>query len=211
LRLPGQEAEELNLSIDGNGVTERFYNIFRWYRPGWGRYTQSDPIGLNGGTNLYAYAFQNPVVGFDPTGLAPCQKNPAFVNCDTPDSGCCVAKCIDDLRYSLCLSNQFKPAFRLIGVVGGIGAGITIGGRIGTILGGPEGLVAGACVGAGVGGTLGYFGLWRSYYGIQWEIARAGKLIDFQKCMEQSCGFRCKSGGPCLTQSLFNQVSSENQ
>jgi RHS repeat-associated protein len=44
LRLPGQEAEELNTSTDGNGATERSYNIFRWYRPAWGRYTQSDPI-----------------------------------------------------------------------------------------------------------------------------------------------------------------------
>src|SRR5207249_3059768 len=24
------------------------YNIFRWYRGGWGRYTQSDPIGVGG-------------------------------------------------------------------------------------------------------------------------------------------------------------------
>ncbi len=36
LRLPGQEVV--------NGVTER-YNIFRWYRAGWGRYTQPDPLG----------------------------------------------------------------------------------------------------------------------------------------------------------------------
>jgi hypothetical protein len=27
-----------------NGATERSYNIFRWYRAGWGRYTQVDPI-----------------------------------------------------------------------------------------------------------------------------------------------------------------------
>jgi hypothetical protein len=34
LRLPGQEAEQLNLGP--NGATERSYNIFRWYRPTWG-------------------------------------------------------------------------------------------------------------------------------------------------------------------------------
>ncbi len=35
-------------------------NIFRWYRSGWGRYTQADPIGLQDGTNLYAYVGANP-------------------------------------------------------------------------------------------------------------------------------------------------------
>ncbi len=36
LRLPGQEAEELNVSTDGNGQTERSYNVFRSYRAKWG-------------------------------------------------------------------------------------------------------------------------------------------------------------------------------
>lgn len=35
LRLPGQEAEQLNVGV--NGATERDYNIFRWYRSGWGK------------------------------------------------------------------------------------------------------------------------------------------------------------------------------
>lgn len=25
--------------------TEENYNVFRWYRAGWGRYTQADPLG----------------------------------------------------------------------------------------------------------------------------------------------------------------------
>jgi RHS repeat-associated protein len=44
-------------------------NIFRWYRAGWGRYTQSDPIGLNGGWHVYAYAGRNPIVFVDLIGL----------------------------------------------------------------------------------------------------------------------------------------------
>lgn len=27
---------------------EENYNVFRWYRAGWGRYTQADPIGVGG-------------------------------------------------------------------------------------------------------------------------------------------------------------------
>ena len=46
LRLPGQEAEQLDGFANGN--TDRSYNIFRWYRAGWGRYTQVDPIGVGG-------------------------------------------------------------------------------------------------------------------------------------------------------------------
>jgi RHS repeat-associated protein len=44
-------------------------NIFRWYRSGWGRYTQADPLGLDGDENLYRYAMNNPIVAFDPLGL----------------------------------------------------------------------------------------------------------------------------------------------
>ncbi|HYH10093.1 MAG TPA: FG-GAP-like repeat-containing protein [Thermoanaerobaculia bacterium] len=61
LRFPGQEA--------GKG-SELYYNVYRWYRAGWGRYTQSDPIGMDGGdTNLYRYALSNPARFIDPSGL----------------------------------------------------------------------------------------------------------------------------------------------
>ncbi|MGH7926563.1 MAG: RHS repeat domain-containing protein, partial [Candidatus Binatia bacterium] len=61
LRFPGQER-----GLDSS----RSYNVFRWYRGGWGRYTQADPIELQGGFNLFAYGEQNPVMFMDPLGLA---------------------------------------------------------------------------------------------------------------------------------------------
>jgi len=64
LRFPGQE-----LAMTFEGPEENF-NIFRWYKGGWGRYTQPDPIGLESETNLYAYALSNPLLATDPLGLA---------------------------------------------------------------------------------------------------------------------------------------------
>ncbi len=46
------------------------YNRFRDYDPRLGRYLQADPIGVRGGTNLYAYP-PNPLVAVDVLGLTP--------------------------------------------------------------------------------------------------------------------------------------------
>ena len=45
------------------------YNRFRYYDPDCGRFVSQDPIGLNGGNNLYQYA-PNPSGWVDPLGLA---------------------------------------------------------------------------------------------------------------------------------------------
>ncbi len=60
LRFPGQFADS---------ETGLFYNYFRNYQPNQGRYTQADPIGLDGGWNRYGYASADPFGNYDPYGL----------------------------------------------------------------------------------------------------------------------------------------------
>jgi RHS repeat-associated protein len=60
LSFPGQEDD---------GRSELSHNIFRWYRSGWGRYTQADPIGVVSGSTLFSYSSGNPLGYYDPLGL----------------------------------------------------------------------------------------------------------------------------------------------
>ena len=53
-----------------------FYRA-RWYDPQQGRFTSEDPIGFDGGLNLYGYVENNPMSLSDPSGLCPSDNNKA--------------------------------------------------------------------------------------------------------------------------------------
>jgi RHS repeat-associated protein len=81
-RFPGQLADR---------ETSLYYNFHRTLVPNVGRYAEIDPIGHDGGINLYLYALANPVMFIDPDGRRPARNGAERCDCSDPTSehGCC--------------------------------------------------------------------------------------------------------------------------
>lgn len=92
---PGKNQIDFNFRFAGHYWDEDIalnYNHFRFYDPVLGRYIQSDPLGIVGGSNLYSYPC-NPVNDVDTRGLS-------------SNGGCCsksaspVPGCAPDCEYN---------------------------------------------------------------------------------------------------------------
>jgi len=107
----GQGTFKYNLRFPGqynDAEVGTYYNYFRDYDPAIGRYLESDPIGLDGGVNTFAYALNAPVKRKDFFGLDTCGSG--FNEGLVPDNpfGFPFSHCCN--RHDNCYDNCFsKP------------------------------------------------------------------------------------------------------
>ena len=110
---------------DGSGYV---YQRNRYLDPSTGRFTQEDPIGLAGGSNLYGYANGDPITYRDPFGL-----------------------CVDPTNFNC---QMFEAGMTGLGMFigGALGAGTGLLTGPGAVVASP----AGAAIGSGLGGVAGF-------------------------------------------------------
>jgi len=99
---PGTLSFEQLVRCGGQGATGFVQFLHRWYDAQTGKWLSRDPIGVEGGINLYAYTENNPVNAIDPLGLG-------------RDEGCLpgLDECLEEV--------QIKYGIGTVAIAGGVG------------------------------------------------------------------------------------------
>lgn len=126
-------------------------NWHRTYDASLGRYTQSDLIGLQGGTNTYVYVNGNPISGIDPYGLF----------CISPKAKSSITGALSSAASALVATRGNLLATAAFGVAGGIAGyqtgdagGGAIVGFLSAAFSGPSGFSPASGLVGGVTGAL---------------------------------------------------------
>ncbi|MEW8179499.1 MAG: DUF2235 domain-containing protein, partial [Candidatus Thiodiazotropha endolucinida] len=126
LRLPGQYEDQ---------ESGTYYNYQRDYDPNTGRYLTSDPIGLKGGLNTYAYVAGDPISAIDPLGLLLFAFDGTWIDRDSTDPRMAITSNVELFRQYYEETNGPDSTHYIpgVGTEGGLdslfGGGLAVGAR----------------------------------------------------------------------------------
>jgi RHS repeat-associated protein len=119
----------------------------RYYDASQGRFLNRDPIGYDGGLNLYAYTENNPLIGWDPWGTNTWLQDVQQAMQEGMDP---VEKGVVNGMTVVGMASGFMG-----GAAGGGAGGTLLAPGVGTLGGGAAGAMAGAAEGSAIGRAIG--------------------------------------------------------